>query len=355
MLLFEYDSGQLFAARLGVSRSKDVDPGVMTAVRDSVLEIIGRPLFSVQWQSSGGNHAAPGEPHRLVAMDPAGQAVSVEVLGALDSVNLVGALARAGRTAALGWMEIANMYPRGTSAFRRDWNAFRESLPPRPTPGPRLFVVTSAILDDVRPSLEMLAESGVEVFEVSQREAADGRIFVEIIEPARVLGPTISALPGAEPAHLELVTVDPEQVQRLGIEAPADEDEVRMVAGSEPANEPETESEPPAAPAPQSAPPAAPAGFEEWIAPHPGLSRIAGEIGEQTELVWMQLRKGIRTAATLRTDGLIELEDGRHFADPSEAANAAARRQEVEGWRVWRLTEGGPTLAEAMAELGENV
>nr|NLD41431.1 hypothetical protein [Actinomycetales bacterium] len=214
MLLFEYDSGHLYAARLGARRSADVDPGVMAAVRDSALEIVGRPLFPVRWQGSDGTHAAAGAPHRLVAMDPSGQVVSLEVLGALDSVNLVAALARSGRTAGLGWIALADMYPRGVDAFRRDWAAFRESLPPRPIPGPRLYVITGLIHDDVRPSLEMLVDSGVEVYEVSQREAADGRVFVEIIEPFRVTVPTVGSLAGAH-AEQRGELVGDEQVQRL--------------------------------------------------------------------------------------------------------------------------------------------
>ncbi|MDO5496220.1 MAG: hypothetical protein Q4G64_10925, partial [bacterium] len=216
MLLFEYDSGHLHAARLGANPRTDVDPEVMAAVRDSVLEIVGRPLFPVQWEGSRGSHAAPSDPHRLVAMDPSGQVVSVEVLAALDSVNLVAALARSGRTAAYGWVDLAGMYPRGAGAFRRDWNAFRESLPPRPIPGPRLYVVTGTILDDVRPALEMLADSGVEVYEVTQREASDGRTFVEVTEPFRVTIPTVGAVSALYAGHRpDLVAVADSDLQRV--------------------------------------------------------------------------------------------------------------------------------------------
>ncbi|MDO5495764.1 MAG: hypothetical protein Q4G64_08625, partial [bacterium] len=114
----------------------------------------------------------------------------------------------------------------------------------------------------------------------------------------------------------------------------------------EPTPEPTPESESTPAPAPD--------GFEEGITPHVGLAALAREIGGETELVWLQLRKGIRTTATLRRGGLIELEDGRRFADPSAAAEAASRRHEVEGWRVWRLTDEGPTLGEAIEELGQS-
>ena len=402
MLLFEYDAGHLYAARLGTTPSREVDPEVMDAVRDSVLEIVGRPLFPVQWQGSEGTHAAPAEPHRLVAMDPSGQVVSVEVLGALDSVSLVAALARSGRTAGLGWVDLAAMYPRGAGAFRRDWNAFRESLPPRPIPGPRLYVVTGAIHHDVRPALEMLADSGVEVYEVAQRESTDGRTFVEITEPFRVTIPTVSAVAALSAGHRpDLVAVGDEQVQRVltaipdggapvGPEgaprvsdggAPVGPDGAPRVSGRRAAQasaaeearasetpghaEPASQAAPepvPAAPAPEHQPEAAsepapaeengaPAGFESALEPDPGLAELADAIGEPTELVWEQLRKGIRTTAVLREDGLIELPDGRRFSDPSSAAEAASQRHAVEGWRVWRLTDEGPSLEEAMEEL----
>ncbi len=51
--------------------------------------------------------------------------------------------------------------------------------------------------------------------------------------------------------------------------------------------------------------------------------------------------------ATLRPDGLIQLADGALFADPDLAAARAAHSEgAVDGWRTWRLGDGGLTLAE---------
>lgn len=61
------------------------------------------------------------------------------------------------------------MYPAGLGCVPPRLERFRESLPPRPMPGARLYIVTGAILDEVRPALELLADSGVEVFEATQR------------------------------------------------------------------------------------------------------------------------------------------------------------------------------------------
>jgi L-ascorbate metabolism protein UlaG (beta-lactamase superfamily) len=61
------------------------------------------------------------------------------------------------------------------------------------------------------------------------------------------------------------------------------------------------------------------------------------------------VRRNQRLVATLRVDGLIELEDGSVHADPSTAATAAADLERpADGWRVWRFGEDGPTLGEAV-------
>ncbi|NKY08488.1 hypothetical protein HF998_16110, partial [Cellulomonas hominis] len=66
-------------------------------------------------------------------------------------------------------------------------------------------------------------------------------------------------------------------------------------------------------------------------------------------LVWHRVRRGQRLVATLRADGLLELEDGSLHADPDAAATAAADLETpADGWRVWRFGEDGPTLGEAV-------
>ncbi|MBO3100809.1 hypothetical protein [Cellulomonas fengjieae] len=80
----------------------------------------------------------------------------------------------------------------------------------------------------------------------------------------------------------------------------------------------------------------------------PELATLAKSRRAITTLVWVRARRGQRLLAVLRTDGLIELPSGEVFADPDEAASAAVTAENpVDGWRTWRLGEGGPTLAEA--------
>ncbi|WP_029291440.1 hypothetical protein [Cellulomonas sp. HZM] len=107
--------------------------------------------------------------------------------------------------------------------------------------------------------------------------------------------------------------------------------------------------EPPPAPAPVAGPPVlehAPAGLVDL--PHPRLATLAKQRRAVTTLVWLRERRGQRVVATLRHDGLIQTPTGGVFADPSHAAAAAVGAStEVDGWRAWRIGDGGPTLGEA--------
>lgn len=80
----------------------------------------------------------------------------------------------------------------------------------------------------------------------------------------------------------------------------------------------------------------------------PELATLAKSRRAVTTLVWVRARRGQRIVAMLRSDGLIELPTGEVYADPDTAASVSvASENPVDGWRAWRLGEGGPTLAEA--------
>ena len=95
-----------------------------------------------------------------------------------------------------------------------------------------------------------------------------------------------------------------------------------------------------------SLPPIAEAGLVD--VPNPRLATLAKQRRAMTTLVWHRERRNQRVLAMLRRDGLIQLEAGRVFADPGHAAAAAIGTDgEIDGWRAWRLGDGGPTLGEA--------
>lgn len=175
MPLFELDGGQLIPAQFGRTVEAGISPEILANVRDQVLEIIGRPLFPITWAED----VVGGQP-RLTALDPSGQVVSVEVLPLLDSATMIESLSRLAETANMGWNELANAYPGGVHNFRFGWAEFRNLMPPSPAPGPRLILVVAEIIDAVRPVLDVLATSGVEVHELALREMSNGRLFVEV-------------------------------------------------------------------------------------------------------------------------------------------------------------------------------
>ena len=82
--------------------------------------------------------------------------------------------------------------------------------------------------------------------------------------------------------------------------------------------------------------------------PYPELATLAKQRRALVTLVWLRERRGQRLVAVLTPDGSIELPDGTRFVEPGDAAAyAAGTPVEVDGWRAWRLGDGGPTLAEA--------
>ena len=178
MALFEFEDGHLVPAQFGYPVASELDPELVDAVCQQVLQIVSRPLFPVTWRdvTSDGEDAPP----RLTALDVTGQVVSVEILQTLDSKTLIASLSRLAEIAALSWVDLANEYPSGPEGFRVGWNKFRESMPTAAGPGPRLIMVAAAIEPSVRPALDVLASSGVEVHAMSLRQMSNGRLFLDV-------------------------------------------------------------------------------------------------------------------------------------------------------------------------------
>lgn len=383
MPFFEFDEGRLVPAQFGHAVTEDIDPEVLQAVRDQVLEVVQRPLFPVSWYGDvrrAGTYGATAASPRLTAMDASGQVVTVEVVDRLDSAALVAALSRSGRNADLGWAELSGLYPRGADAFRREWNLFRESMPPRTTPGPRLVVVAGTVEEEVRPALEVLGDSGVVVHEIAVRRMSNGRQFLEINELRPDLLEAGGALLTSRERSVEITATarpreySPDEPGSVSDEpgSTADEpdgtrDEPARVtdgpaggqadetSGALPRNRGSEESTPPmgvpvhGAHSDDGSPDAGSDGPGDED--REGLVVVAASLGSDTGLVWHQLRRGVRHEAILTADGMIRLPDGATFLDPDAAATAASGRDDVDGWRVWRFGEAGPTLADARSEL----
>jgi len=171
--IFEIRQGALVPAQLGGVADESAHRQALDLVREQVAQVLRRPLFTVAWKQLDAGHS-------LVAIDGSGQVVAVELLPKLDSTTVVAAMGRLNATSHLGWAEIASLYPAGPTAFQKDWAAFRETMPARINPGPRLSIVSPSISPDVLSSLSVLSDSGLEVFSLSVRALSSGRNFVEI-------------------------------------------------------------------------------------------------------------------------------------------------------------------------------
>ena len=372
MALFEFDEGRLIPAQFGRSVSDGLTPEIVDAVCNQVLEIVSRPLFPITWRdispfegSAFVDGSAEDEAPRLTALDPSGQVVSVEILDFLDSDTLIQSLSRLAGTAALSWSDLAREYPGGVAAFKSGWIHFRDSMPPSPGAGPRLVMVVGRIDPAVRPALEVLAASGVEVHEMSLREMSNGRSFLEV----HAVGPRTYAhaphlLAGRSddvPAIASSIRDVPAPVT---IESSAGVDFV--------SSEPTTEAE---------------ASALDASDVHHHAAPVVGEDGdddleEESEELRAAREAGIpvlsRDAAALRVLGQIIAEDvpaiivGVPQAECEFTADGLFRSGEESwdnpqdalsyfgvsgnGWTLWHLGgEEGPTLGESLAEVNREI
>ena len=205
MAIFEIRQGALVPAQLGGVADESAHRQALDLVREQVAQVLRRPLFTVAWKQLDASHS-------LVAIDGSGQVVAVELLPKLDSTTVVAAMGRLNATSHLGWAEIASLYPAGPTAFQKDWAAFRETMPARINPGPRLSIVSPSISPDVLSSLSVLSDSGLEVFSLSVRALSSGRNFVEIDRiDSHHLPVTAKLLPAGDPMDegIEVVKSEP--------------------------------------------------------------------------------------------------------------------------------------------------
>lgn len=365
MPLFELDGGMLIPAQFGRTVNAGFNPEIMEIIRDQVLEIIGRPLFPINWDEQA------TQP-RLTALDPSGQVVSVEVLELLDSTTIIESLSRLAETANMGWNELADAYSGGVQSFRYGWAEFRNMMPPSPAPGPRLILVATEITDSVRPVLDVLATSGVEVHELTLREMSNGRRFIEV----QAVGPRLYghnpnlllqgtgqlSLPGTDspvtdnPASLETVPQSVstnETTETHSFTAATEPGKARprrlrrsrvLTQTSDLRVSEETITETPAfLTDPKPA-------VETLSEDATGLYAIAQIVGTEIELVW-KFTEVERFYARLKPEGVIVI-DTFTTDDPNWAVKYTGAIADYDGWEIWRLgSDSGPTLREALAEI----
>lgn len=383
MALFEFDEGRLIPAQFGRSVSDGLTPEIVDAVCNQVLEIVSRPLFPITWRdispfegSAFVDGSAEDEAPRLTALDPSGQVVSVEILDFLDSDTLIQSLSRLAGTAALSWSDLAREYPGGVAAFKSGWIQFRDSMPPSPGAGPRLVMVVGRIDPAVRPALEVLAASGVEVHEMSLREMSNGRSFLEV----HAVGPrTYAHAPHLLAGRSDDVPAIASSIREVSAPVTIDSSTGVDFVVSEPAAEAETLE--PQAPEMEAEHALDGSDVHHHAAP------VVGEDGdddleEESEELRAAREAGIpilsRDAAALRVLGQIIAEDVPAIivnvpqAECEFTAEGLFRSGEEtwdnpqdalsyfgvsgNGWTLWHLGgEEGPTLGESLAEVNREI
>ncbi|MDT0165951.1 hypothetical protein Q9R32_10310 [Actinotalea sp. AC32] len=311
-------------------------------VAEQLDALLGEHLLPLRARTPGRDD----EPH-LLAVDASGQPVVVEVVGLLDEEACLRALRHAGRAARLTGDELAALYSAGPERFATHLEAFRRTVPATEllTPslrwGARLLLVCSAIAPGVVDVLEFLLQRGhqVEVLQVRVTEGPGGGRLVDVVPVGRSAvsreQPQLQPVPRRprdrrEPApeRPRPVVVPPPFAVPVGASG------VRgTTSGGIPLQQP-----------PVDAPVTDP--YDDEPAPDLVLADLAARLGEVTRLVWARARRGEVHEALLHPDGVVELADGRCFAD-LHSATYAAGGVAVDGWRVWRAGhECGPTLAE---------
>ncbi|MDY4492049.1 hypothetical protein [Schaalia hyovaginalis] len=368
MALFEFEDGRLVPAQFGRPVPSGITAEIIDAICSQVLEIVSRPLFPITWNDIVRTQDA-GEAPRLTALDATGQVVSVEVVPRLDSDTLITSLSRLADAAALSWSDLAREYEGGVDAFKAGWLLFRDSMPPSPGAGPRLVMVVGAIDPQVRPALDVLSTSGVEVHEVNLRRMSNGRTFLEVAPVGpRLYGHAPQVLIGQAAAVQEIEArqkrkeVGAFAAESAPAAAPAPSDPIPSRpgpgpgAGSGPEPEPQPEPQPRLEPAEPEVPSDILRAREQGIPllanDAEGLKVLAQIIGEEVPLVAhpdCHAPEGL----ILGRDGLVR-STGWVWASLHDLEQAAPAL--VPAWEHLRINDlRGPSLAESVAEINGEI
>jgi len=374
MPIFELDAGRPVLVQPMQPAAGTFPADTSSVVANHLGSLLGEQLFPVATRQHGAD-----APH-LLAVDAAGQPVVVEVVQMLDADALVRALRFAGAAARLSSADLARAYHAGPERFATELVAFRENVPVAVAhaaarhAGARLLLVCSEVAENVVDAVEFLRQPGlqVEVLQVGVLRGADGRRYVDV-SPLVAQVPTRRAV---EPSTLHAVRSSEPFAAAMAYDAgrgagqdgpgrtdvrPADHHRHLRASGADhSATGARTTTEPVSTGPVPSAGAAAPSGTFPSVlpvpvgpvhasppAPDPTLAALGCELATTTTLVWSRHRRGQRFVAMLRVDGLIQLPDGAVFAEPDAAAAAAAGSDSpIDGWRAWRVGDGGPTLAD---------
>ncbi len=389
MALFEFEDGRLIPAQFGRPVSGGLTPELVDAICGQVLEIVSRPLFPITWRDVSRGPKDAADSPRLTSLDATGQVVSVEVVARLDSDTLISSLSRLADTASLSWTDLAREYEGGIDAFKAGWLAFRDSMPPSPGAGPRLVMVVGSIDPQVRPALDVLATSGVEVHEVSMRRMSNGRTFLEVLAvgprlyghaPQVLLGqsgqvPELSARPrpineggaGARPVG-DIETSSPVESAEPSGDAPSTDAGAEPFVGGPAAEEPSSDEPSVEEAGAQEDERPSLASDRPWESEEVAAARAAGVpvLGrDEQSLVTLAMIIGDEVPLVSHPDcdaplGLVLGKDGAIRADSGTWTTPTALEEVApalaDAWEHLRIADlAGPSLAESIDEVNREM
>ncbi|MGV9182163.1 hypothetical protein [Arcanobacterium canis] len=180
MAVFALENGRLVAAPSHPQLSAEQTAQLLAAVSTEAVALLDHPLFEVGWVSSD---VRGGSQESLIALDPSGQVVTIEVHKFLDAAGLLSSLARAGRHADLSRARLAALFG-GEHNFTSEFQNFIDTTTPVTRGGPRLFLFASEIAQDVLAPLVALGGQGIEANRIVLHDGANG-VLVELAKIVR--------------------------------------------------------------------------------------------------------------------------------------------------------------------------
>jgi|GEM_PF-1203641 len=199
MPLFELGSGRVRLVQPMQPRASTFAVEVRSLLGNHLSAIVPESLFVVREHDEREGSGLPD----LLALDPSGRPVTVEVAHLLDHDALVAALRRAGYAARMTETDLAHLYHQGDSAkFSRDFAAFQAGLPyatqvPQRS-GPHIIVLCADLAPEVQDVAGFWRAKGgrLDVFQVGVVRGEDERRLLVVAPYAshetrrRVVEPT---------------------------------------------------------------------------------------------------------------------------------------------------------------------
>jgi len=198
MPLFEFDAGrqlegsgaeqnaadeQVAAGAVATSRATELPPAdparLAQVIEDNLDGLVGEQVFPVVRSFS------PAEPY-LIALDPSGAPVVVEVVAHLDTAALMRCLDHAGAAGRMTRGQLAGAYPGGSSAFVADLSRFMDTVPVKrarlPRTGSRLIIICHRADESVLNAVDFLRQPSmpVEVLQLNLVNGLGGRRFIDL-------------------------------------------------------------------------------------------------------------------------------------------------------------------------------